>query len=241
MTCVQLGRALGDGGDRALVVDARRIRQEVGLVGNGLLEGVHGLLHLAGGHVGLPQVRVELVADVGHHVELQGAFVGGHGVDRAVERHEAHAKVQKRLGGIGVPLVERGLAERHARLGGLAQLHEGVAHADVGLVGRVVLGVGHGYLEVAHRVLVVVQRGVGHAQVVVHRAAGVVGRVGGGLRVGVDGLARVLELDEAVAYLVVQKAHLARGEPRAVLQALRERGERALVVPRLVQRPCPIE
>ena len=237
-----LGRALGDRGDCALVVDAGRVAEEVRLVGDGLVEGVHGLLHLAAGHVGLAEVRVQLVARVGLHVELQRALVGGHGVGRTVERHEAHAEVEQRLRGIGVGLVERGLAKRHAGLGRLAQLQQRVAHARVGLVRRVVLGVGHGDLEVLDGVLVIMQRGVGHAEVVVHRAARVVGRIGGRLRVGVDGLVRVLELDQAVADLVVQQPHLAGCKRAArILQALRVGSQGALEVLARVRRPGLLE
>ena len=47
-------------------------------------------------------------------------------------------------------------------------------------------------------------------------------RIGGRLRVGVDGLVRVLELDQAVADLVVQQPHLAGCKRAArILQALR--------------------
>ena len=54
-----------------------------------------------------------------------------------------------------------------------------------------------------------------------HAAAGVVGLVGHGLAVGLDCLVGLLELHQAVAYLVVQLAHLAGGEGAGlVLQAL---------------------
>ena len=216
-----LGRALGDGGHRALVIDACGVGQEVRLVGDGLLEGVDGLLHLAGCDVGLAEVGVQAVAHLGLHVELQGAFVGRHRIGGAVERHEAHAQVQQGLGGIGVGLVKGGVAERHTGLGGLAHLQKRVAHARVGLVGGIVLRIGSGRLEVGNGILVVVQGGVGHAQVVMHAAAGVVGLVGHGLAVGLDCLVGLLELHQAVAHLVVQLAHLAGGEGAGlVLQAL---------------------
>ena len=207
----------------------------IGLVGDSLLEGVHCLLHLAAGHIGLAERGLQLVARGREHVELHGALVGGHRVGWAVQGHEAHAEVQKRLGGIGVGLVEGGLAEGHAGFSGFAELHERIAHAHVGFVGRGVGLVGHRLLEVADGVLVVAQRGVGHAEVALHRAHGAVGRVGRGLAVSLDGLPRVLQLDEAVADLMVQKAHLARGQGSGgVLQAFRERHQRAAVVTQAV-------
>ena len=212
---------MGDGRHRALVIDACGVGQEIRLVGDGLLEGVDGLLHLAGCDVGLAEVGVQAVAHLGLHVELQGAFVGRHRIGGAVERHEAHAQVQQGLGGIGVGLVKGGVAERHTGLGGLAHLQKRVAHARVGLVGGIVLRIGSGRLEVGNGILVVVQGGVGHAQVVMHAAAGVVGLVGHGLAVGLDCLVGLLELHQAVAHLVVQLAHLAGGEGAGlVLQAL---------------------
>ena len=128
-------------------------------------------------------------------------------------------------------LVKRRVAERHAGLGGLAHFQQRVAHARVGLVRRIVLGVRHGGLEVLHGVFVVVQRRVGHAQVVVHRAARIVSLVGDGLRIRLDSLVRHLQLHKAVADLVVQLARLTRGDRvRCILQALLVRLKRALII-----------
>ena len=65
------------------------------------------------------------------------------------------------------------------------------------------------------------QGGIGHAQVVMHAAASIVGLVGNGLAVGLDGLVGLLELHQAVAHLMVQLARLAGGKGAGlVLQAL---------------------
>ena len=175
---------LGDGCHGALVVHAGRSRQKVRLVGDGLLEGIDGLLHLAAGDVGLPEARVHLVAYVRKHLELQSALVGGHRIGGAIESHEADSKVEQGLRGIGVRLVESGLAEGHAGLGRLALLEQGVAHSRIGLVGREVLAVRHRDLEMLHRAVEVMERGVGHAHVVVHGTARIVGGIPRRLLVG---------------------------------------------------------
>ena len=105
-----------------MVIDACGVGQEIRLVGDGLLEGVDGLLHLAGRDVGLAEVGVQAVAHLGLHVELQGALVGRHRIGGTIEGHEAHAQVQQGLGGVGLHLVKGGVAERHAGLGGLTHL-----------------------------------------------------------------------------------------------------------------------
>ena len=203
---------------------------------------MHRLLHLAAGHISLSQARLQLVARGRLHIELQGALVGGHGVGRTVQGHEADAQVQKRLGGIGVRLIQGGLAEGHAGLGGLAELHERVAHAHVGLVGGGVGRVGHRLLEAVDGVRVVAQRRVGHAEVALHRRQRPVGRIGRGLAVGLNGLARVLQLHQAVADLVVEKAHFPGSEREVrVLQAFRESHQRAAVVAQAVALICSIE
>ena len=57
-----------------------------------------------------------------------------------------------------------------------------------------------------------------------------------------DGLVAVLELDEAVPYLVVEQPHLARRERVAsILQALRERLEGACIVLRGIGRAGLLE
>src|SRR5699024_3517273 len=99
--------------------------------------------------------------------------------------------------------VKRRFTKSNARLCRLSQLEKRVAHAGIGLVGRIILGIRYRYLEMLDRVLVVVQRGIGHAQVVVHRAARVVGRIGRRLSISMTSLVRVFQLDESIAYLVI--------------------------------------
>ena len=230
-------RSLGHGAHRALVVDARGVREMVRLVGNGRLKCGDGLRHLAARDIGLAQICVELVLHRLRHIELERALIGRDRIRRTIESHEANTQVEQRLRGIGIALVKRGLAKRDARLCGLAHLHVGVAHADVGLVTRVVSLVGHCGLKIVHRVVVVVERRICHAEIAVDRALHVVGGIGHGLRVGLDGLVGIPQLDQAVADLVVQTPRLARRRRHSlILQALRERHERALEILGVVER-----
>ena len=88
-----------------------------------------------------------------------------------------------------------------------------------------------------HRVVVVVERRVRHAEIAVDRALHIVGGIGHGLRVRLDGLVGIPQLDQAVADLVVQTPRLARRRRHSlILQALRERNERALEVLGVVER-----
>ena len=81
------------------------------------------------------------------------------------------------------------------------------------------------------------ERRVRHAEIAVDRALHVVGGIGHGLRVRLDGLVGIPQLDQAVADLVVQTPRLARRRRHSlILQALRERNERALEVLGVVER-----
>ena len=88
-----------------------------------------------------------------------------------------------------------------------------------------------------HRVVIVVERRVRHTEITVDRALHVVGGIGHGLRVRLDSLVGIPQLDQAVADLVVQTPRLAgRRRHSLILQALRERHERALEVLGVVER-----
>ena len=192
------------------VVDARRLAQEVGLIGEGRLERAHSLLHLAQSNVGLTKIRIHLVARCGIHVELQRAFIRCHGIGRTIEGHEAYAQVEQRLARIGVARIERGLAECDASFGVFAKLQKRIAHAQIGLVRSVVFGIGGGDFKMRHGVFVIVLENVRFAQVAIHRAHGIVSGIGGRLSVRLDSRIEIFQLQQAVAQLVIQIPQIAR-------------------------------
>ena len=233
------GGAGGNGLGSTAVIDACGIAEEVRLIGKGGLEGVHGLLHLVAGDIGLAEIRVHFIARGRIHVELQGALVGLHRIGGTVERHEAHAKIQQSLRRIGVFGVKSRLAKRHAGLSVFAKLEQCVAQAQIRLIRSIVFRVGHGDFKMRDGIFVVVQKRIRLGKIAVDCAARVVGGIGGGLRIGMNSLAEILHLQETVADLMVDIAQLARTLLNGgVGETLVEQGQRSLKIAGFVRLAC---
>ena len=180
-------------------------RELVGGVGRGLGEGVGGLGDAVGGHVGKPQLGVDLrLAVVAREVE--GRAIRLDGVIRTAKRHEAGTKLEKGAGRVRVRLVDGGASPGGAGLEGLATLGVEISERLIGLVGRGVARVGDGSLEAALGLGVVAGGDERAAPVAVERAHVAVRSVSEGLTVGLGGLGEHAELHEGVAAQVVRLA-----------------------------------
>ena len=174
-------------------------------------ERVDCLVPAIGGCVGHAQVLVDGVLALERRGEVECGAVGLDGVDRTAHLHEAAAQAAQGAGGIGVGLVDGGVAVGHASLAEVADLAVGVAESHIGLVGRGVLGILGRHDERGDGLLRLAGRKQGAASVGCECPGVPVRRVGKGVPVCDGRLVVVAKLHEAVAQKMVDSTgNLAR-------------------------------
>ena len=174
-------------------------------------EGVDGLGHAVGGHVGEREVAPDLVLALERRGEVERGAVCLDGVHGAPEPHEAAAEVAQGDGGRGVGLVDGGGAVGDAGVADVPQPLVGGAEGHVGLVGRRVGAVLDGLGEGGDGLLVASGGEKRASAVAGERAALAVGGVGEGRLVGQGGGLELPELHVGVAAQVVDLARQLSG------------------------------